>query len=169
MAMRCERARELILTDHMDGELGAEERQKMEEHLRTCAGCNKLEKLVREKSIRPFAAAVKEEPPAYLWESIREKIALSEADVRTGIFSNAADGIRRIFSYILRIPKPVMAFAAAVTVIVAILTVTSISQDRALNEYLNEQASFLARLDVTQVNGASIFDTDIRTGVENIL
>jgi len=167
--MKCEIARELILTGHLDGELDAGRRREMEEHLRTCIGCGDFEKFARENAVRPFALAGKEKPPAYLWEGIKEKIMLSEANARTGIFSNAAEAIRRIFSFILRIPRPVIAFAAGAMIIIAILAAVSGSQSRALDEYLNEQASFLAKLDAGQPNGASIFDTDIKTGVENIL
>ena len=166
--MKCKRARELILTDHMDGELGAERRREIEEHLRVCIECGAFERLTREKIARPFALARNEKPSAYLWEGIKEKIA-SEADGRTGIFSDAAEGIRRVFSSLLRIPRPIMAFAAGAMIIIAILAAASGSQNRALDEYLNEQAAFIAKLDAGQANGASIFDTDIKTGMENLL
>jgi predicted anti-sigma-YlaC factor YlaD len=169
--MKCERARELMLTDHMDGELDAKGQREMREHLRVCEECGNFEKLARENSVKPFAITGKEKPPSYLWEGIKEKIVLSEARAGAGVFANAAESMRQIFSSILRIPKPVAAFAAGVMIVIAILAAVSGSQSRALalDEYLNEQASFLARLDVGQANGTSIFDTDIKTGMENIL
>ncbi|MCX5677699.1 MAG: zf-HC2 domain-containing protein [Candidatus Omnitrophica bacterium] len=167
--MKCERARELMLTDHMDGELNAKGQREMREHLRVCTECGNFEKLAREDAARPFALAGKEKPPAYIWEGIKEKIALSEAGARAGIFANVVEVIRQIFSSILRIPKPIAAFAAGAMILIAILAAVSGSQSRALDEYLNEQASFLARLDAGQANGTSMFDTDIATGMENIL
>lgn len=166
--MKCERARELILTDHMDGELGPERRREIEDHLRVCAECGSFEKRAREDAVRPFALAKNEKPPAYLWESIKAKIA-SEADVRSGIFPKTLEGVRRIFSSLLSMPRPAIAFTAGAMVIIAILAAVSGSRNRALDEYLSEHASFIAGLDAVQANGAGMFDTDIKTGMENIL
>ena len=166
--MKCERARELILTDHMDGELGSGCRGDMAEHLRTCAACRELEHLVREKISMPFNNATREAPPAYLWEGIRERIA-SDAEARSVVFSPVAEWIRKVLSAISDIPRPVMAFAAATIIAVGILIAAPGVQRRALDEYLSDQALFMSKLDAYEANGVSIFDTDISTGIEKFM
>ena len=166
--MKCERAREFILTDHVDGELSSECRREVDDHLRTCAACRELEHLVREKISRPLNIATRETPPAYLWEGIRERIT-SDAEARSGVFSRLAELIRDAFSSISNIPRPVMAFAVVAVIMVGVLIAAPGLQRRALDEYLSEQAFFISRLDAGEVNGASMFDTDINTGAERFM
>jgi anti-sigma factor RsiW len=166
--MKCERAREFILTDHMDDELDSECRREVDEHLRTCRACRELVHLVREKISRPLNVMIRETPPAYLWEGIREKIT-SDAEARSGVFSRLVELIRDVFSSISNIPRPVMAFAVVAMIMVGVLITVPSLQRRALDEYLSEQAFFISRLDTGEVNGASIFDTDINTGTERFM
>ena len=165
--MKCKDSRELIMTDHIDGGLSEARRNELERHLLSCAACGELAAAARKNLGEIFANVKKAEPPAYLWQSIRDRIALDRA--REGLLSNSLARIRDISAAIFRIPKPVMAFAATAIIIIAILAAVPVIRGRALDNYLNEQADFMVRLDVSEANGDSIFDTDVRTGIEILL
>lgn len=78
--------------------------------------------------------------------------------------------IKEAFLSLARIPRTVVAFAAAAVIIVAVMVAAPVVQRRAVNEYLSDQAAFIADLDEpAEANGADIFDTDIKTGAENFL
>lgn len=168
MVMKCEKAQELILTDYMDAELGEEHRREVDEHMRVCAACREFGALAREKNVQLLANVRKEEPPAYLWEGIRERIA-SEAKERSGILPDTVKFIREALLSLVKIPRPVIAFAAAAIVIVAVMVVGPVTQRLAVNEYLDDQAAFIVRLGTDETNEIGIFDTDIKTGAESFL
>ena len=167
-AMRCEEMQELILSDYADGELSEESRLEVEEHTRVCQVCRDLAQVMREHAIKPFAEASRIEPPAYILERVKEKIA-SETARRGGVLEGARALAGEILLSLTKIPRPVVVFAATVMVIVAIMIALPFSETDGVHEYLGEQASFIANLDAEEVNGISIFDTDIRMGAEKFL
>ena len=167
--MKCQKARGLILTDYMDGELSDERSREIEGHLSACAACRKFEAAVRAKTAAPFTLIKKEEPPPYIWEGIRERVS-SGNKAAAGIVSDTVESMRWALSPLLKIPRPIVAFAAAAMVIVGLLAVIRpFAQSYALDEYLSEQAAFIAGLSAEDLGGENIFDTDIKSGVESFL
>jgi hypothetical protein len=74
-----------------------------------------------------------------------------------------------VFSPLLKIPKPAIAFAATAAIIIAVIMARPATNKYGAYEYLNEQMDFMTSLDLAEANGNGAFDTDINTGVENIL
>jgi len=151
--MKCERIQELLLTDHMDGELSDALRRQVNEHVRSCAACGEFARAAARISASPLKAAGKEEPPSYIWHRVKERIASHEGS-RAGIMQDIAEFIRRVLAPLMRIPRPAIVFAAAAMVIIAIFVARPILRDRAADAYLNEQMSFMAGLGTEESNGS---------------
>ncbi|MBU0881047.1 MAG: hypothetical protein KKE81_02490 [Candidatus Omnitrophica bacterium] len=166
--MKCDQARELILTDYMDSEPGCGLRHEVDEHLRQCVSCCEFREVAREKIIGQFASARVEDPPEFVWRGIREKIT-SKAGVSHGILANSAAAIRLAFSSLLSIPRPVAVLVAGVMIAILLLSAAPGMRRRALYGYLNEQITFIANLDDGEADGSDIFDTDIQIGADNFL
>ena len=77
--MNCERVKELLLTDHLDGELGTEEARAVEQHLDACPACRSYQTTVREAAVGPFAKLTPLRPPPTIWQSI---VATLESESR---------------------------------------------------------------------------------------
>lgn len=165
--MNCQKARDLILTDQIDGELNRARQDELDKHMLSCPACREFEMSARKNLSGIFANTKNAEPPVYLWEGIKDRIAHDSA--RKGLASGLLTRLRDVASAIFRIPKPVMAFAATAIIIIAILVSIPAIRSRDLDNYLNEQADFMVTLGVGETNGDSVFDTNIRTGVENLL
>lgn len=160
--MRCERIRELILTDYMDRALDEKITSEVDRHILSCAACREFKRVADEKAAQPFKAVQKVEAPSYIWERVKQKIAAESAE-RSGALAGATDIIRSMFWSLGRIPRPAVAFAAAAVLIIAVLVARPIAQTRAANEYMAEQMDFMMKLDIAETNGNGNFfnDTDV--------
>lgn len=167
-AMRCERIQELILTDHMDKELDEKGRREVDAHVSSCASCRQFQREALKRASEPFRLAQAEEAPSYIWERVKRRIAAGAAE-EPGLLLNTAGLLRRVFSPLLKIPKPAIAFAATAAIIIAVIMARPATNKYGAYEYLNEQMDFMTSLDLAEANGNGVFDTDINTGVENIL
>jgi len=166
--MKCEEIQGLILTDYADGEIGPETRPEIEEHIRICGTCRQLEEAMRRDAREPFKSVMKELPPAYIFERVKQAIASAPKD-KNDILENVRALAGQIFLPFVKIPRPVVAFAAGAMVIVAIVIARPIGEIRAVDQYLGEQASFMASLDTADTNGEGMFDTYIKTGAEKFV
>ena len=166
--MRCERIQELLLTDYTDTEASEALRGEVAEHLASCASCRAFARTVSEKAVMPFKTVRPEEPPSYIWQRIRESVVSVPAKRSPSFLPEAAEIIKNVFAGMIRIPKPALAFAAAAMVILAVLVTRPLMQERALNEYLDDQMTFLAMLETDESNGY-YFDTDTRTWTERVM
>ena len=75
--MRCDKVKELLMTDYVDGEMDAGSRDAVREHLKSCRDCRELEGAVTatKSSIHGIKRA---QPPPYLWERIKDALAGEE-------------------------------------------------------------------------------------------
>ena len=146
--MRCEEARDMLITDYADKEMTAEGRRRVEEHMASCPACREFFRFAEECAGKLSAGLRSEVPPAYIWERIR-------AEARSS-------GYRKSFL------KPALAFAAAAAAAVVLVIRPIILQNNA-DEYLKDQAGFLAGLDVEEQNNTDFFDMDVVTGTERII
>ena len=117
--MDCKKAKGLILTDYLDGRMGAEEGKRIEEHLAHCPECNRLSMAARKTGNELFAGIEKADVPEYLWHRVRETILAEERERRA-----YAPGFFRKLRAILYIPKPALAVAAVIIMLIAIGTMT---------------------------------------------
>jgi anti-sigma factor RsiW len=72
--MNCQKARDLILTDHTDKEAPEAVRQQVKEHLAACGACRAFDAAVRQTAIQPFQETQRLEAPARLWSRVTSEI-----------------------------------------------------------------------------------------------
>lgn len=80
--MNCEQIKDLLLTDHLDGELGTEEMTAVQRHLDACPACRAYQVSVRTAAVGPFASLAPLQPPATLWQRIITVIRAESPGVR---------------------------------------------------------------------------------------
>lgn len=110
--MKCHDWQDLILTDYLDDQMSKEQTVSLEEHLSACQECREFVAHARKAVIEPFQYAQKAEPPEKVWQSIKEVIGQGQDAEELVSFW---DRIREI----IFIPKPAMALATTVIVIMA--------------------------------------------------
>jgi anti-sigma factor RsiW len=142
--MNCERIQELLLTDYSDGQLSADQRKSIDGHLSRCPQCAAFADAVRVTVVDPFIKAERLKPSVSVWEGIRESILTQEE--KTTVWE-------RIRSLVL-LPRPVMAFAAALIVVLGVSTFTRFHLQQ--EAYVKEQVEYLDSL--TDVPGELTFN-----------
>lgn len=163
--MRCVRYRELILTDYMDGELSPEMQEEVEAHIKTCVSCSELKKSLLKKAVEPLKLAGKVNPPAYIWQNIRERLASSEEPQA----QSALSALRERLSKVFVTPRPALAFATA-TVLVIGLIVASFSMYRAYERSYFAPGIELFSTGLDENNGnADSADDSLGTSIETFL
>jgi hypothetical protein len=82
--MTCHDIQDRVLTDIIDGTASAGVKSSVEEHLAGCPACREFLSVARklEGDLKP---SVSLQPPAYLWEQIREKIEAKPVSLLDGI------------------------------------------------------------------------------------
>ena len=119
--MNCKKAQDLILTDYLDGEMRGKEKERIEEHLEGCRECREFSVAAGKVGNGLFLGAERAEVPEYLWRRVRETIFAEELKRRT-----FASVIFEKLKAILYIPRPILAIATVVVLLLAIGTVTTI-------------------------------------------
>ena len=133
------------MTDYVDGELSEKMRIKILNHLTACNRCKQLEKTLQEEAVRPFKAAEKQHPPAFLWEKIKDRITEDRQTLPERIDVILA----RRLSNLLKTPK--FAFATSAIVIMILVLILAVRfllpGNGNLDTYVAEQAEFMMGLD----------------------
>ena len=119
--MNCKKAQDLILTDYLDGEMDENGIAAIEKHLKGCLQCKEFSIVARKAGNELFLGADRANVPEYLWRRVRETILAEERKRRT-----FASVILEKFKTILYMPKPALAIATVVVLLLAIGTVTTI-------------------------------------------
>lgn len=127
--MNCEKVRELLLTDHTDGELDADTAAAVRGHLARCASCKAFETTILRVAVEPFRAAVPVAPPQHVWKRIERAIGTRQPS-------------RASFAF----PKPVFVMATVTMLVVAaaFFVRTQDAERRSLARYVAEEMSFLS-------------------------
>jgi len=164
--MSCEKIKELIMTDYIDGQLGTKSAKGVQEHLRTCSRCRQFE-LGLLKAIEPFKNLKETAPPDFLWEKIKENITETQQEGSIGVLAILNGYLRALFNA----RRPVVVFATVVVIFIttAVITNLSFSKQRALNAYFQEQTEFLASLDTDSENSSASNHTEPGTSIEEYL
>ncbi|MFA5144272.1 MAG: anti-sigma factor [Candidatus Omnitrophota bacterium] len=160
--MKCRACREEMLTGYLDGEMDRRKRNCLEEHLARCAECRKFLEEAKKTGPELFRNTVRSDPPEYLWRRIRETILTEREESKSsaaGIFERI-----RIFSYI---PKPALALAVVITLILIVGTTARIGvkSQSGLDPAIQEQMGYFYYLsdssgDVSS-NGSLGFGTQV--------
>ena len=136
--MDCERIKELLITDYLDGEATEALKKEIDSHLRACDMCKEFKVSLEKSAIEPFENAPSEIPPESLWYNIKSAIEKERAP-KTVI------GIIDILAERLRPRRAILALATA-AVIMIMVTVSVLLPDnrqRIVNNYLQEQMESL--------------------------
>lgn len=72
--MKCENAKDLLLTDYQDKELSGEKRGELEGHLTSCSGCRAFLRQAQEALAVSFRDLPRLEPPKELWSKIEARL-----------------------------------------------------------------------------------------------
>jgi len=132
---KCEHFRDLILTDHIDGQLDKNAAGSLENHLLKCSDCREFFKEIKDKATLPWAQALRQPVPAELWIKIQEKIENEERS--SDLISDLLDRIKGLIVY----PRLVPVLASLVLMLlVGSVTVNTIqikqAQEKDQGEYL---------------------------------
>ncbi len=158
--MDCKKVQELLLTDYLDNQMNGKERKSVDHHLAHCLGCTRFSIAAREVASGLFVDTKKDPPPEFIWQRIKESI-IAEQKKKTGFAANLFERLRAV----LYIPKPAMAVASAIglIVIVGISAKLMINSQPAMKAGTQEQSEYSdysmeIPADVS-TNGEAIFGT----------
>jgi hypothetical protein len=152
--MKCDKIRELMLSDHADAELDARRQKTVEDHLKGCSACRLFREDLENAVIAPLKSAGHIEPPPSVWQNIKSRIEEREAFSPAAVF---LDRLRGILSY----ARPALAavVVSAFLIIGAALATYYLTERNALNAYFAEQTDFMTSL--KNGNGNSAEDIGI--------
>ena len=74
----CDKYRDWILTDDLDGEMDTAGKLLLEEHLKSCSECFAYRAQVQKTLGVPFKARPSMAVPAHIWQTIKERIEVEE-------------------------------------------------------------------------------------------
>jgi len=165
--MNCKKAQDFILTDYIDQESSSSDQEGVKAHLASCEKCREFERKVRSNCCEAFRNAVPVEPPAEVWNRIRDAIGQGQRPsvVRTYL-DLVFDFLRE--SFFAR--RPAYAFAAAFTVIFAVIAVWGPPMRRHMlaRDYLAQKVSFMTALN-SPSNGEIDAAVGFNTAIEEYL
>jgi len=110
--MKCAQVKDILLTDYLDGSLDQIKLAELEQHIRGCDACQKMQKQVvaMRSSVKGMGLI---SPPESVWENIRQRLP----DARLPWW-------QRVFEKV-SLPQPVWAFSYAATAAIIIAIVLS--------------------------------------------
>lgn len=148
--MDCNRMKEIILTDYIDGRLNARELKDVEAHLASCKPCRAAASELL--SLRAeFGKSRREEPPSEVWERIRSEVERTPAAT---VFSQ--DFFRSLRPVFARL-RPAITVAAAATLILIVLMVGRLMPPRgAINAPVGEDE--ILSIAALEENGSADYD-----------
>ena len=154
--MKCDKVRDLILTDYTDGQLSKEMTTEVDAHLAQCTECREFLRTVQKGAVAPFKEIKEEMPPEFVWYRIRDKITAQSESEMKDVYAPAGF-LRRLFS----LPKPVYAFAVIIillSVFVVKQRVLILKQQRQA-EYVEYYASLWQNNDLSSIDNGEGYGT----------
>lgn len=156
--MKCDKIRDLISTDYIDGQLNEVKTRQVKEHLAGCGQCSLFEEALRKSAVEPFKNIKEIQPPDYVWERIKENIEEEAQPQKENALVCLRDYLKPLFS----IPKPVF---AAISVIIFLIALTSsvvfFNSKAQINNYFQEQQEFMNSLENSSGASGAGFGTAI--------
>lgn len=112
--MKCEKIRDLILTDFLDDQLSSGIKKKVESHLDQCVQCREFLHSLQEAAVLPFKQAQESLPPEFVWQRIKAGISGIPLPERAPV--QAPGGF---FGWLAHAPRPVYVLAALLVLVSA--------------------------------------------------
>jgi anti-sigma factor RsiW len=156
--MKCDKVKELLLTDYIDGELDPETLEEVTNHLKECASCRELEQELRGGVVEPLRESGIEQPSEAVWLNIKGRIEEETENPLVEALRKARET--------LTFRRPALAIVSAVALLLIVSApIAKYYYDRnAAETYLEEQISFFDALN----NGSEWLYEDIGIPDENI-
>jgi predicted anti-sigma-YlaC factor YlaD len=160
--MDCERIREIISSDYIDGELNEKLKRQIQAHLSACDECRAFEMSLRKIAVEPFKNLKEIRPPDSIWERIKENIITEQSRHKESVFTYLRNYLRPFFN----VPKPVFATIVVAVFVITASLVMSLSQEIRMNSYFQEQEEFLSSLEVNAGDSITAGSTGLGTVIE---
>lgn len=96
--MRCEKARDLLMTDYLDGEAVEKVCREIETHLAQCAQCRQFAGELKQAASAPFKQAGQINPPDRVWMKIKAQIQNEQKTVVPAARWDLGDLVRLVLS-----------------------------------------------------------------------
>lgn len=165
--MDCKKAQDLILTDYIDQEASLSVQESVRAHLASCEKCRAFEQEVRAHASEDLRNAGHIEPPAEVWNRIRDAIGQEQRP------SGVPAYVDRMFDFLREsffARRPAYAFATAFTVMLAAIAVWGLPMRRQMlaRDYLVQKTSFMIALN-SPANGETDAAVDFNTAIEEYL
>jgi len=143
--MNCKRFQKMIITDYLDGEINAERKKLVEEHLTRCSHCREFKEAVTKSVIEPFRKAEKVKPSDSIWHRIKERI---EGEIERSLTPRPAADLIENLKRIFYVPRPVFVVATVMVVVLflGIFTKLYTSKQEITRLQSEEQVEYIAYL-----------------------
>ncbi|HPS20494.1 MAG TPA: zf-HC2 domain-containing protein [Candidatus Omnitrophota bacterium] len=132
--MNCDRIKEIILTDYIDGEMKEEQKKFIDRHLSGCADCRNFYETVKTDAKDVFQGAERPELPEAVWQKV--KTAIIEKQIKS---ENPVRRFWESLSDLLVIPRPVVAVATVAVFFCIVLALAGIKITRTGDLSVNMQ------------------------------
>lgn len=152
--MKCEKVRDFLMSDFLDGELEGKQAEEVRVHLRDCKACRRFEEEVKAAAVIPLREAGPLNPPDSVWQKIEASI-----DGQTRKSWNLAgfpESVRGFFARIpVFVPKPVFGGLGVlgVVLIALLMTLPAGTRSERVRNYLGEQMLYLTGISSQQNGG----------------
>jgi len=132
--MNCKKAHDLILTDHLDEQFGAELKKVLEDHLSSCFHCREFASVAQKRIVNPFMNAEKVHPSDHVWRHIKETIEEEPASAASTSLAYFGNLLKESFLF----TRPAYALACILLIFLATMTWNSTRMNREIEyiEYL---------------------------------
>jgi predicted anti-sigma-YlaC factor YlaD len=164
--MNCKRIKELILTDYIDGETSEPVESLVKAHLSDCADCRAYEQGVRQRSSMLFKNVGPEQPPAEVWQKIREAIKEDQTQYAPSFLERLFDLLRESFA--VRRPAYALATVFTVILVIGIFLQSPLRKQMLVKDYLSQSSAFMVAMNGS-LNGDLDKVTDFNTAIERYL
>ena len=157
--MNCKMAKEMILTDHIDGNLKAAALGELEEHLKICPACHALAGEVKRTAVL-FKDPIRKCPPPEIWRNIRAEINRKMSGPR--FIQDVVERMR----YILPNLKPAAVALGAAVILLVVAAAVRFAPIGNYPEIIPQQNDIIAMISVNGDVGESESGYDIGTPAE---
>ncbi|MBU1862503.1 MAG: zf-HC2 domain-containing protein [Candidatus Omnitrophica bacterium] len=159
--MKCNECRK-FLAEYSDGEVNQKVHRTIEAHVSECPSCKRELELLMQVAVLPFRRAEREVPSPEVWKRIKATIASrggSEGSSDRVVWLNNLFSLKNI---------KYLAVAASIVVLISVVALQrQITTRRTINEYLTEEAYFLAELAETEAESSlELEESDFGTELE---
>ncbi len=156
--MNCKEIRGLVLTDYIDGELAAKDKEEVDRHLAECGNCREFYAYVQASVSQPFLNTDLIFSSDLIWERVKEQIEHERQRKTLGLVDRWEDLKARFF-----IPKPALGIA---TLLLLFLVAGAGIGIHAGKENRQQRIDYLASLTVPMGDAAAATNPDLGTAIE---